>query len=194
MILEKSGMPKKYTVASNIPSFEDAGINDSFVSNVSEETVKIKEKETELIKDSDKKIFQKKKQETMTHVEKPSKDDVENNICNSDNEKTEIKEKTDVEKLNKLETESHNISLSEKYKPKDLKQIVGQQMSNSNMNKLKKWLECWYINEKLRKQKKIVQPKPWDKTNDGGYFKCALLSGPPGVGKYKDGFTEQAEF
>lgn len=194
MILEKSGMPKKYTVASKIPSFEDAGINDSFVSNVSEETVKIKEKETELIKDSDKKIFQKKKQETMTHVEKPSKDDVENNICNSDNEKTEIKEKTDVEKLNKLETESHNISLSEKYKPKDLKQIVGQQMSNSNMNKLKKWLECWYINEKLRKQKKIVQPKPWDKTNDGGYFKCALLSGPPGVGKYKDGFTEQAEF
>lgn len=187
-------MPKKYTVASKIPSFEDAGINDSFVSNVSEETVKIKEKETELIKDSDKKIFQKKKQETMTHVEKPSKDDVENNICNSDNEKTEIKEKTDVEKLNKLETESHNISLSEKYKPKDLKQIVGQQMSNSNMNKLKKWLECWYINEKLRKQKKIVQPKPWDKTNDGGYFKCALLSGPPGVGKYKDGFTEQAEF
>lgn len=29
----------------------------------------------------------------------------------------------------------------------------------------------------------MVKPSPWAKNDDGAYFKAALLSGPPGVGK-----------
>lgn len=67
----------------------------------------------------------------------------------------------------------------EKYKPKNLKQIIGQLGEASNVKKLMSWLSKWYINRKA----KLSKPSPWAKNDDGGYFKAALLSGPPGVGK-----------
>ncbi|KAL1465882.1 hypothetical protein WDU94_005408, partial [Cyamophila willieti] len=69
----------------------------------------------------------------------------------------------------------------DKYKPKTTKQIVGQQGDKSVVNKLTKWLKNWHINQSGTK--KLVKPSPWAKDDDGAYFKAALLSGPPGIGK-----------
>ncbi|WP_323192940.1 BRCT domain-containing protein, partial [Halostella sp. PRR32] len=44
MILQKSGLDKKYTVP-KVSSFEDGGINDSFSSNLSEEISQMKAEE-----------------------------------------------------------------------------------------------------------------------------------------------------
>ncbi|XP_048005810.1 replication factor C subunit 1 [Leguminivora glycinivorella] len=67
----------------------------------------------------------------------------------------------------------------EKYKPQSLKQIIGQHGEASNVKKLCNWLTKWYVNRKA----KLPKPSPWAKNDDGGYYKAALLSGPPGVGK-----------
>ncbi|XP_014270251.1 replication factor C subunit 1 isoform X2 [Halyomorpha halys] len=69
----------------------------------------------------------------------------------------------------------------EKYKPTSLKQIIGQQGEKSNVNKLVKWLTNWFDNQSGKK--KISKPSPWAKDDSGAYFKAALLSGSPGVGK-----------
>ncbi|KAH9634454.1 hypothetical protein HF086_008288 [Spodoptera exigua] len=67
----------------------------------------------------------------------------------------------------------------EKYKPQSIKQIIGQHGDASNVKKLMNWLTKWYVNRKA----KLLKPSPWAKNDDGGYYKAALLSGPPGVGK-----------
>ncbi|KAG6458394.1 hypothetical protein O3G_MSEX010845 [Manduca sexta] len=67
----------------------------------------------------------------------------------------------------------------EKYKPQNVKQIIGQHGDASNVKKLTNWLTKWYVNRKA----KLPKPSPWAKNYDGGYYKAALLSGPPGVGK-----------
>lgn len=71
----------------------------------------------------------------------------------------------------------------DKYKPGNTKAIIGQQGDKSNMNKLKIWLRDWNKNH-LGGGKKAPKPAPWGAANDAGaWAKCALLSGPPGVGK-----------
>ncbi|KPI93596.1 Replication factor C subunit 1 [Papilio xuthus] len=67
----------------------------------------------------------------------------------------------------------------DKYKPVNVKQIIGQHGPNSNVKKLTNWLTKWYANRKA----KLPKPNPWAKNDDGGFYKAALLSGPPGVGK-----------
>lgn len=75
-----------------------------------------------------------------------------------------------------------NISWTEKYKPKDLKGIIGQQGEKSNMNKLLNWLRNWHKYHGGKDKPKVTRPSPWAKDDNGAYYKCALLSGPPGVG------------
>ncbi|XP_038209178.1 replication factor C subunit 1 [Zerene cesonia] len=67
----------------------------------------------------------------------------------------------------------------DKYKPTNIRQIIGQHGEASNVKKLMNWLTKWYINRKA----KLTKPNPWAKNDDGGFYKAALLSGPPGVGK-----------
>jgi len=70
----------------------------------------------------------------------------------------------------------------DKYKPTAMKNIVGQHGEKSNAKKLLKWLINWDDNN-------VGGSKPKGKggffaaKEDGSIFKCALLSGPPGVGK-----------
>merc|ERR1719431_2293474 len=73
----------------------------------------------------------------------------------------------------------------DKYKPSNCKSIIGQQGDKSNMNKLKIWLRDWNRNHlNLNGKKGAPKPAPWGVANDNGaWAKCALLSGPPGVGK-----------
>ncbi|XP_064079076.1 replication factor C subunit 1-like [Macrobrachium nipponense] len=69
----------------------------------------------------------------------------------------------------------------DKYKPVNVKNIIGQQGDKSNVKKLSVWLQNWKKNQ--FGGKKLVRPSPWAKDDNGAFFKCALLSGPPGVGK-----------
>ncbi|PRD25218.1 UNVERIFIED_CONTAM: Replication factor C subunit 1 [Trichonephila clavipes] len=59
----------------------------------------------------------------------------------------------------------------DKYKPTNIKQIIGQQGDKSNAKKLLHWLVSWRRNRRF------------NPNDDGSGFKAALLSGPPGVGK-----------
>ncbi|KAJ6628243.1 Replication factor C subunit 1 [Pseudolycoriella hygida] len=74
-----------------------------------------------------------------------------------------------------------NQAWVDKYKPTNVKQIIGQQGAGSNVAKLQNWLNKWYSNHDGKK--KLQKPNPWAKNDDGSYYKAALLSGPPGVGK-----------
>ncbi|XP_012231846.1 replication factor C subunit 1 [Linepithema humile] len=80
-------------------------------------------------------------------------------------------------------SESQEISvgsqpLVEKYRPKTLKQIVGQQGDKSCAHNLYVWLRDWHKNRQDPKVKNGT-----NKQTHGQSFKAALLSGPPGVGK-----------
>ena len=73
----------------------------------------------------------------------------------------------------------------EKYRPLASKNVIGQQGERSNMNKLKIWLRDWNSHHlSSTDKKKGSKPPPWGAaTDNGSWAKCALLSGPPGVGK-----------
>ncbi|RWS04227.1 hypothetical protein B4U79_11016, partial [Dinothrombium tinctorium] len=65
----------------------------------------------------------------------------------------------------------------DKYKPTNLKQVIGQQGDRSNAKKLMQWLQNWHTN---------INKKPTfhrASNDDPCGFRAALLSGPPGVGK-----------
>nr|NP_524229.1 germ line transcription factor 1, isoform A [Drosophila melanogaster]P35600.2 RecName: Full=Replication factor C subunit 1; AltName: Full=Activator 1 140 kDa subunit; AltName: Full=Activator 1 subunit 1; AltName: Full=Germline transcription factor 1; AltName: Full=Replication factor C large subunit [Drosophila melanogaster]AAB58311.1 replication factor C large subunit [Drosophila melanogaster]AAF52082.1 germ line transcription factor 1, isoform A [Drosophila melanogaster]AAO39621.1 GH06471p  len=69
----------------------------------------------------------------------------------------------------------------DKHKPTSIKEIVGQAGAASNVTKLMNWLSKWYVNHDGNK--KPQRPNPWAKNDDGSFYKAALLSGPPGIGK-----------
>lgn len=71
----------------------------------------------------------------------------------------------------------------EKYKPQNLKGIIGQQGDKSNMRKLVAWVKAW-AQHHASGGKPPPRPPPWNSGADNGaWAKAALLSGPPGVGK-----------
>ncbi|EDW59753.2 replication factor C subunit 1 [Drosophila virilis] len=76
---------------------------------------------------------------------------------------------------------SSNMAWVDKYKPSSIKEIVGSAGPGSNVNKLMNWLSKWYVNHDGKT--KPQRPNPWAKNDDGSFFKAALLSGPPGIGK-----------
>ncbi|KAF7991816.1 hypothetical protein HCN44_010617 [Aphidius gifuensis] len=73
-------------------------------------------------------------------------------------------------------------ALVEKYRPKTMKQIIGQQTDKSCAKKFYLWLKNWHKNQN-NKSTKLTRPSPFAKSDDGAYFKACLLSGPPGIGK-----------
>lgn len=90
--------------------------------------------------------------------------------------------KADLSEYEKDIKSTANLQWVDKYKPTTLKQIIGQVGPTSNAQKLFNWLGKWSSNND---GKKVHQkPNVWNnRATDGAYFKCALLSGPPGVGK-----------
>lgn len=109
-------------------------------------------------------------------------------------EKTSSKEPTSTTSVpsvsvnwpQKADVPDDNIAWTEKYKPKATKNIIGQQGERSNMKKLIIWLTNWHKFHGSKNNIKVPKPSPWAKNDDGAYFKCALLSGPPGIGKHAD--------
>ncbi|CAA99812.1 Replication factor C subunit 1 [Caenorhabditis elegans] len=76
------------------------------------------------------------------------------------------------------------LSWVDKYKPKRMGELVGQNGDKSPINKLLEWIKDW-AKHNLGEGAKIKKPKPapWMSSQDGTSFKAALLSGSPGVGK-----------
>lgn len=118
--------------------------------------------------------------------EKPSEKTSEKpleKLSQSDNNEKKNSEKS--ENGNKLNGETTNFSrteaLVEKYRPQTMKQLIGQQGDKSNAKKFHYWLSNWYKNRSSKV--KPARPTPYTKNDDGGFFKAALLSGPPGIGK-----------
>uniref|UniRef100_A0A673CIY7 Replication factor C subunit 1 n=1 Tax=Sphaeramia orbicularis TaxID=375764 RepID=A0A673CIY7_9TELE len=64
----------------------------------------------------------------------------------------------------------------DKYRPRSLKTVIGQQGDQSCANKLLRWLQNWHKHH-------IPKFSKFGGKDDGSGFKAALLSGPPGVGK-----------
>lgn len=75
-------------------------------------------------------------------------------------------------------TSISSLPLVEKYRPKTMKQIIGQQGDKSCAHNLYVWLRDW---DKNRQDPKFKNSN--SKQTHGQSFKAALLSGPPGVGK-----------
>ncbi|XP_055014455.1 replication factor C subunit 1 [Boleophthalmus pectinirostris] len=73
----------------------------------------------------------------------------------------------------------------DKYRPRSLKTVIGQQGDQSCANKLMRWLQNWHKNHSGGSSKPAVAKfgKFGGGKDDGSSFKAALLSGPPGVGK-----------
>ena len=71
----------------------------------------------------------------------------------------------------------------DKYKPANVKSIIGQQGDKSNMSKLILWLKSWDKSHGPGATgKPPPRPPPWGAHNDNGLWaKAALLSGPPGL-------------
>ncbi|XP_055919731.1 replication factor C subunit 1 [Eupeodes corollae] len=109
---------------------------------------------------------------------------------NTASSEIKIEDKTSVKKEEIVEAKpeakvvsENNIAWVDKYKPTSVKLIIGQQGPASNCSKLINWLTKWHTNHSGSGAKKLQKPNPWAKNDDGSYYKAALLSGPPGVGK-----------
>uniref|UniRef100_A0A8C6L9U0 Replication factor C subunit 1 n=1 Tax=Nothobranchius furzeri TaxID=105023 RepID=A0A8C6L9U0_NOTFU len=68
----------------------------------------------------------------------------------------------------------------DKYRPRSLKAVIGQQGDQSCANKLLRWLQSWYQHHSGAGAAKFSR---FGGKDDGSGHKAALLSGPPGVGK-----------
>ncbi|XP_017031219.1 replication factor C subunit 1 [Drosophila kikkawai] len=89
---------------------------------------------------------------------------------------TPVIKATETKKL-----DENSMAWVDKHKPTNIKEIVGQAGAASNVTKLMNWLTKWYVNHDGKN--KPQRPNPWAKNDDGSFYKAALLSGPPGIGK-----------
>ncbi|XP_069022905.1 replication factor C subunit 1 [Embiotoca jacksoni] len=75
----------------------------------------------------------------------------------------------------------------DKYRPRSLKTVIGQQGEQSCANKLLRWLQNWYKHHSGGAEKpaaaRFGKFGGGGGRDDGSGHKAALLSGPPGVGK-----------
>uniref|UniRef100_A0A8C6LCJ7 Replication factor C subunit 1 n=1 Tax=Nothobranchius furzeri TaxID=105023 RepID=A0A8C6LCJ7_NOTFU len=69
----------------------------------------------------------------------------------------------------------------DKYRPRSLKAVIGQQGDQSCANKLLRWLQSWYQHHSGAGG--TAKFSRFGGKDDGSGHKAALLSGPPGVGK-----------
>ncbi|KAJ9584532.1 hypothetical protein L9F63_021142, partial [Diploptera punctata] len=139
-------------------------------------------------KDEEMTLISTKKPTLNPDKKQESKSSVKNEETSSEVAVSVKKEETKISYLKssppKFAAASDLVSPSlwvDKYKPTSIKQIIGQQGDRSNVKKLLKWLENWHSNHSGNK--KLSRPSPWAKDDYGAYFKAALLSGSPGVGK-----------
>jgi len=91
---------------------------------------------------------------------------------------------TEPSAIPKPSTDDSNLLWVDKYKPKTVQDLIGQQGDKSCVQKLIVWLRDWYQNHSHSDEK--VKAKPsfgFNRNENPAMFKAALLSGPPGIGK-----------
>ncbi len=72
---------------------------------------------------------------------------------------------------------------ADKYKPRAIKNLIGQQGEKSCVQKLTVWLRDWYKHHGRSDEKIKAKPSTgFNRHEDPALFKAALLSGPPGIG------------
>ncbi|XP_052753872.1 replication factor C subunit 1 [Galleria mellonella] len=133
---------------------------------------RLEEKVTRNSSDDDTKESSNKINGQVTKVKELNKENGEQNSESTSNESI-------ISMKSVSDPSTVSLMWVDKYKPQSVKSIIGQRGEASNVNKLMNWLTKWYVNRKA----KLPKPSPWAKNDDGGYYKAALLSGPPGVGK-----------
>uniref|UniRef100_A0A673FXM8 Replication factor C subunit 1 n=1 Tax=Sinocyclocheilus rhinocerous TaxID=307959 RepID=A0A673FXM8_9TELE len=81
------------------------------------------------------------------------------------------------------ENEGSSLLWVDKYCPRSLKNLIGQQGDQSCANKLLRWLQNWHKHHSGSTKAPSAKFGKFGSKDDGSGFKAALLSGPPGVGK-----------
>ncbi|XP_035992826.1 replication factor C subunit 1 isoform X2 [Fundulus heteroclitus] len=81
------------------------------------------------------------------------------------------------------EEEGATLLWVDKYRPRSLKAVIGQQGEQSCANKLLRWLQNWHRHQSGGKPAAPRFGKLGGGRDDGSGYRAALLSGPPGVGK-----------
>lgn len=80
--------------------------------------------------------------------------------------------------------EDSSLLWVDKYRPRSLKTVIGQQGDQSCANKLIRWLQNWSKHHSGGTSKPpVARFGKFGGKDDGSGYKAALLSGPPGVGK-----------
>ncbi|KAM7364266.1 germ line transcription factor 1 [Cochliomyia hominivorax] len=178
LIREKSGLKKEETHDTSIRE-------DGEKPSTSPKEKKKEKKEDKEKREENQKLEIKKEKQESPKERKPKIEELNNNL----NVKKEIKTELDLDRKPVIKQEfprpppvtEDMMAWVDKYKPASVKDIIGQQGPSSNVAKLTNWLSKWYINHDGKK--KLQKPNPWAKNDDGSYYKAALLSGPPGIGK-----------
>ncbi|KAA0722360.1 Replication factor C subunit 1 A1-P145 [Triplophysa tibetana] len=104
---------------------------------------------------------------------------------------TDVKKSLTYDQTKSTSSASHSIPESDgnsllwvdKYRPRSLKNLIGQQGDQSCANKLIRWLQNWHRHHGGNGKAPPVKFSKFGSKDDGSGFKAALLSGPPGVGK-----------
>ncbi|XP_042570912.1 replication factor C subunit 1 isoform X1 [Cyprinus carpio] len=81
------------------------------------------------------------------------------------------------------ENDGSSLLWVDKYRPRSLKNLIGQQGDQSCANKLLRWLQNWHKHHSGITKAPAAKFGKFGSKDDGSGFKAALLSGPPGVGK-----------
>ncbi|XP_011182495.1 replication factor C subunit 1 [Zeugodacus cucurbitae] len=178
LIREKSGDRSKQVVK------EETQTEKTILKSPKKESKVVKEEKQESTKK------EKKTSDEKIKIQAPNKDIKTEKSPSKDEKVTVKREKVEpdvgykVQEGNvetKKEIDDSMLPWVDKYKPTSVKEIVGQFGATSNVSKLTNWLSKWYINHDGKK--KLQKPNPWAKNDDGSFYKAALLSGPPGIGK-----------
>ncbi|XP_017044283.1 replication factor C subunit 1 [Drosophila ficusphila] len=182
LIREKSGQNKQVKEEKKSPKQEHSskereknGVNALTEVRVKEEKHKIKEEHS-----SPKTKV--KEEHTSSKVKKENKEEVPAVTLKIKKEPSSQEQKDPVARPTEPKTQDVvSMAWVDKHKPTNIKEIVGQAGPASNVTKLMNWLSKWYVNHDGNK--KPQRPNPWAKNDDGSFYKAALLSGPPGIGK-----------
>ncbi|KII73478.1 Replication factor C subunit 1 [Thelohanellus kitauei] len=102
--------------------------------------------------------------------------DTRQDIKSSEPKKTKVETRVNILQENELMKGERELWV-DKYKPKDISEIVGQHGAKSPANKLIKWLTDWKKNRKSNTKNFFAGKE------DGSLYKACLISGQPGVGK-----------
>lgn len=137
-------------------------------------TEKIKKQEISPVKNDDEIIIIKKDKSNKKDKIIPKQEVISENKDDFIKKKIEAPKRKEIPIKKEYPSEEHpkpepqRVSelFVDKYRPTSCKNVIGQQGGASPMNKLLNWLRNWY-----------------SELDSKGFFRAALLSGPPGIGK-----------